>query len=70
MNSLLSRCITGVLSPWFAWRGPAKVGACNSILFTESSILVEIKYCKYYSRYSILYVRTRSKFITDYILSR
>ena len=25
-------------------------------------------YCKYYSRYSILYVRTRSKFITDYYL--
>ena len=23
-------------------------------------------YCKYYSRYSILYVKTRSKFITDY----
>ena len=29
--------------PGFAKRGPTKVGACESILFTESSCVVEIK---------------------------
>ena len=33
----------GVLGPGFARGGPTKVGACKSILFTESYSVVEIK---------------------------
>ena len=29
--------------PWYNWGGPAKVGACKSFLFTESSLVVKIK---------------------------
>ena len=33
----------GGSAPGFAQGGPAKVGACKSILFTDSSRVVEIK---------------------------
>ena len=44
-------CIVGCQSvvqlggpgPWYNWGGPAKVGACKSFLFTESSLVAKIK---------------------------
>ena len=29
--------------PWYNWGGPAKVGAGESFLFTDSSLIVKIK---------------------------
>ena len=33
----------GVPDPWNNWGGPAKVGACKSLLFTESSLVVKLE---------------------------